>query len=246
MPRSFFAFLLLWACVLQAQTPSEYEVVSIRPYVSQGNPANERSQVDFLPGGRFSGTNVNVRKLVRFAFGIENGRILGAPDWIDTSSYNIEAKTVGGVPVSPDNIAQLTKSLLLSRFGFQFHRETRQETEYDLEVAKNGLKLQPDTADVKPRMSDNSHEGTVLLNSTKLSMGDLAKYLAQRLGRPVLDKTGVAGEFDFNLKWSPDQTVENAGPSIFAALQEIGLRLISGKGPVDVVVVDRIEKPSEN
>jgi len=79
------------------QPRAQFEVVSIRPYVSQGNPANERSALDFPPGGRFSATNVSVRKLIRVAFGVENERILGIPGWADTLTYNIEAKTVDGV-----------------------------------------------------------------------------------------------------------------------------------------------------
>lgn len=77
-------------------------------------------------------------------------------------------------------------------------------------------------------------------------MVDFAGSLARQVGRPVVDKTGAAGVFDFDLTWSPDQAVDVGGPSIFTALQEIGLRLVSTKGPVEVIVVDRVEKPSEN
>src|SRR6185437_11266949 len=105
---------------------AQFEVVSIRPYISQGDPAKERSALDFPPGGRFSATNVSVRKLIRVEFGVENNRILGTPGWTDTLSYNIEAKTVGGVEVTRDNISELLLPLLVSRFGLQFHRETHE------------------------------------------------------------------------------------------------------------------------
>ncbi len=246
MSRFLFVFVIVWALGLGAQTPAQFEVSAIRPYISQGNPANERSALDFPSGGRFSATNVNVRKLVRVAFGVENERIFDTPGWTDTLSYNIEAKTVGGVEVTRDNISELLQSLLTSRFGFQYHREKREASEYGLEVVKNGFKLQPDTSDVKPRMSEISNGALIMLDATKLSMAGLAGNLARQLGRPVVDKTGVAEDFDIKLKWSPDQAVENAGPSIFAALQEIGLRLVSTKGPVDVIVVDQVEKPSAN
>ena len=95
-------------------------------------------------------------------------------------------------------------------------------------------------------MSENSNGASIVMNATKLSMSGLAASLARYLGRPVVDKTGITGDFDFDLKWSPDQALDAPGPSIFAALQEIGLRLVSMKGPVDVIVVDRVGKPSDN
>ena len=246
MMRFIFTFVIVWTLGVGAQPRAQFEVVSIRPYVSQGNPANERSALDFPPGGRFSATNVSVRKLIRVAFGVENERILGVPGWADTLTYNIEAKTVGGAEVTRDNISELLQPLLVIRFGFQYHSVKREEAEYDLGVAKNGFKLQPDTGDAKPRMSENSNGASIVMNATRLSMSGLAASLARYLGRPVVDKTGITGDFDFELKWSPDQALDAPGPSIFAALQEIGLRLVSMKGPVDVIVVDRVGKPSSN
>lgn len=246
MMRLIFAFVIVSTLWVGAQPRAQFEVVSIRPYVSQGNPANERSALDFPPGGRFSATNVNVRKLIRVAFGVENGRILGAPGWADTLSYNIEAKTVGGVEVTRDNISDLLQPLLVSRFEFLYHRVKREETEFDLEAVKNDFKLQPAIGDAPPRMSENSNGALVVVKATKLSMSGLAATLARYLGRPVVDKTGIMGDFDFDLKWSSDQALDAPGPSIFAALHEIGLRLVSMKGPVDVIVVDHVGKPSGN
>ena len=246
MMRVIFTFVIVSTLGVNAQPRAQFEVVSIRPYVSQGNPANERSALDFPPGGRFSAANVNVRKLIRVAFGVENERILGVPGWADTLSYNIEAKTVGGVEVTRDNISGLLQPLLASRFGFQYHRVKREEAEYNLEVVKNGLKLRPNRGDAKPRMSENSNGASIMINATKLSMSGLAASLARYLGRPVVDKTGIAGDFDFDLKWSSDQALDAPSPSIFAALQEIGLRLVSMKGAVDVIVVNRVGKPSGN
>lgn len=246
MIRLIFTFLTVWALGVGAQPRAQFEVVSIRAYVSQGNPANERSALDFSPGGRFSATNVNVRKLIRVAFGVENERILGAPGWADSLSYNIEAKTAGGVEVTRDNIPELLQPLLVSRFDFQYHSVKREEAEYDLGVVKNGFKLQPDIGDAQPRMSENPNGASITINATKLSMSGLAATLARYLGRPVIDKTGITGDFDFDLKWASDQAVDAPSPSIFAALQEIGLRLVSMKGPVDVIVVDHLGKPSGN
>ena len=105
-----------------AQTPPAFEVVSIRPH--RGDDGNSSTNV--LPGGRVDrGSNVTVRKLIRNAFGVEDFQIFGAPGWIDSESYDIEAKTVGGVEVTRWNIQPLMQSLLESRFRFRYRRETR-------------------------------------------------------------------------------------------------------------------------
>lgn len=229
-----------------AQAPAEFEVASLRPHVFNSDPGSESSNTTTSPGGRFTGHNVTVRKLIRNAFMVDDFQIFGAPGWIDTESYDIEAKTVGGVEITRDNISQLMKSLLESRFQFQYHRETRETTEYALEVGKSGSILKPDTSDTKPSISTNSRPGTVTLKATKISMQDFTGTLKRQLGRPVLDKTGLSGEFDFDLTWSPDQAVDQTGPSIFTALQELGLRLVSTKGAAETIVVGRVEKASEN
>jgi uncharacterized protein (TIGR03435 family) len=243
-PIFLFAVVCLWSASCPAS--AQFEVVSIRPYISQGDAARERSALDFPPGGRFSATNVSVAKLIRVAFGVEKERVLNTPGWADTLTYDIEAKTAGGVEVTRENIPELLLPLLTGRFGLQFHRERRERSEYDLEVAKNGFQLQPVTSDGKSHMSENSNGATATMNATKLSLNALAATLARYLERPVIDKTGIAGDYDFNLKWSSDQTLDTVNPSIFAALQQIGLRLVSRKGPVEVILVDRVEKPSAN
>jgi uncharacterized protein (TIGR03435 family) len=99
-----------------AQTPVTFEVASIRPHVAQGDAGSEGSSTNVLPGGRFSGRNVNVRKLLRNAFVVEDSEMTGAPGWVDSASYDIEAKTAGGVAITRDNIQQLMESLLVTRF----------------------------------------------------------------------------------------------------------------------------------
>ncbi len=114
-------------------------------------------------------------------------------------SFNIDAKTSGGMEITRDNISHLTEQLLVSRFQFRYHRESRETTEYALEVAKGGVRLKADPSDGKGSMSTNSKSGTVTLKATKISMQDFAGSLARQTGRPVVDQTGLAGEFDFDL-----------------------------------------------
>ena len=240
------AWLCLALSLLKAQAPAEFEVVSVKPYLSQGNPREENSNTDVSPGGRLTARNVTVRKLIRNAFLVEDSWISGAPGWIDSESFNIDAKTAGGVEITRDNISHLMEQLLVSRFQFRYHRESRETAEYALEVAKGGVKLKPAASDSKPSMSTNSRPGGVTLKATKISIRDFAASLARQTGRPVVDQTGLPGEFDFDMTWSSDQAVDGSGPSIFTALQELGLRLVSTRGSVEVIVVDRVDRPSEN
>lgn len=240
------AFLCVTASYASAQTLVQFEVASIRPYVSQGDPGGDSSDSRFLPGGRFTGRNINVRKLIRLAFLVEDSQVIGAPGWTDSQSYNIDARTSGGLEVTRDNISQLILALLESRFQLKYHKEMREATEYSLVVAKGGVKLKPDTGDSSPGMSTNSKSGMVTFRGTKISMRDLAAGLTRQSGRPVVDHTGVAGDFDVNLEWSSDQAIESAGPSLFTALEGIGLRLVATKGQVPFIVIDQVEKPSAN
>ena len=229
-----------------AQAPAAFDVARIKPYVPEGNAASENSSTNVLPGGRLSARNVTVRKLIRNAFGVDDFQIAGAPGWIDSASYDIEAKTVGGTEITRENIPVLMRWLLENRFQLQFHRETQEMTEYALEAGKNGAKVKPNTGDSVPSLSTNSRSGIVTLKATKISMQDLAGTLRRQLGRAVEDKTGLKGEFDFDMTWSSDLAPEASGASIFTALQELGLRLVSIKGPVEIIVIDRVEKASDN
>jgi len=233
-------------CRLAAQAPAEFEVASVKPYVSEGNPASEGSSTKALPGGRLSARNVTVRKLIRNAFDVDDFQIAGAPGWIDSVSYDIEAKTVGGVEIKRENFPPLMQWLLENRFQLKFHRETQEMTEYALEVGKNGAKVKPHTDDSGPSLSTNSRSGFVTLKATKISMQDFAGTLRRQLGRTVVDKTGLKGDFDFDMTWSSDQAPEASGASIFTALQELGLRLVSTKGPVEIIAIDRVDKASDN
>jgi uncharacterized protein (TIGR03435 family) len=149
----------------------------------------------------------------------------------------------------------MMQSLLADRFKLTVHQETKEMPIYALVVAKNSPKLQPSKAE---ETEFGGSRGQFLCQKVPMSM--LAGQLRRLLGRPVHDETGLTGEYDFKLEWTPDEPPANAGtaeartappdrtgPSIFTALQEqLGLRLESRKGVVVVLVVDRVERPSEN
>jgi uncharacterized protein (TIGR03435 family) len=143
-------------------------------------------------------------------------------------------------------LGPLLQSLLEDRFRLKVHREDRPSTVYSLVVAKNGPKLKPgDTAN--PSMGNSLQDGKMVLKADGLSMGSLARFLSRQAGRPVVDKTGLTGAYDVKLEWSPDQNADSAAESIFSAMQEqLGLRIEATKAPVNFVVVDSVERPSEN
>ena len=219
-----------------------FEVVSVRIHTA----AETEASTTVFPGGRMVAINLNARKMLRNAFNVEDYQISEAPRWVDTLNYDIEAKMPSGIVITREDIPELLLSLLEKRFQLQYHRQTAEMTEYALEVDKGGLKIKPDTGPDESFSNTNSRSGIVNLKARKIPMDDLAYSLRRELGRPVADKTQVAGDFDFDLTWSNADAVDGPAPSLFTALQKLGLRLVSAKGPVEMIVIDRMEKASDN
>lgn len=220
---------------LFAQT---FEVASVKPNVS----GSGHSDTD-VDGNLLRMKNVTLKACITWAYRMTDSQVSG-PDWLTSERFDIVAKAESGKP-QPEMLA----SVLAERFKLAVHREMKELTVYALVVAKNGPKLKK----VDPGEGDTtSRRGH--LTATRVSMAGLARFLAGpnvRLGRPVVDKTGLDGVFNFNLDWSPEGSAEKAAdalPSIFIALQEqLGLKLEAQKGPVEVLVVDHVEKtPTEN
>jgi uncharacterized protein (TIGR03435 family) len=184
--------------------------------------------------------------MLRNAFDVEDYQISGAPRWVGSTNYDIEAKMPSGVEITREDIPDLLMSVLRTRFQLQYHRETRELTEYALEVDRSGLKIKADTGNDESFSNTSSRSGIVTFKARKIPMSDLAYSLRRQLGRPVADKTQVSGDFDFDLTWSTEEAVDGSVPSLFTALQKLGLRLVSMKGPVEMIAIDRMEKASEN
>jgi uncharacterized protein (TIGR03435 family) len=247
--RFVLAVVCAASCILAQdvaqQSPAQFEVVSIRPHAV--DPSNDGSSTKVKPGGRLECVNISVKKLMRIAFLAEDSQILNAPGWTETTSYDIDAKTVGGVEVNEKNISGLLVSVLESRFQFRFHREQKEKAIYRLEAVKDGVKLKESPEDGRPSMGVNSNGATVSLSAKRVSMKDFAATMQRQVGRTIEDHTGLAGQYDVDLKWSTERAgIDVAGPSVFTALQEVGLRLVSAKGAVEMVVVDGVERASQN
>jgi bla regulator protein BlaR1 len=259
---------LLITCALFGQAtnsppaaPTAYTVASIKPNKS----SDDRFMLRPMPGGGLTATGVTLKMLMGFAYGVFAYQISGGPAWIGTERWDIEAKTdavQGRLP--PGQSGALLRALIEDRFQLKTRRESQEMPVYSLVITKNGPKLKPhpvDPANAKPSAIFGGGSGTF----TDSSMAVLAARLSEQLGRPVVDRTGLKGGYDFTLEWTPapgEGSAESIGlppraeppsagdsnsPSIFTALQDqLGLKLESTKGPVDILVIDHVERPSEN
>jgi uncharacterized protein (TIGR03435 family) len=234
------AFVSLLPIAAQAQ---KFEVASIKP-----NHSGSGSSGDNTSGGRLTVQNDSVKELMQLAFGVKDFQIEGGPGWIATERYDIVATTGKTGDLTDAELRPMLQALLADRFALKFHRETQQVTVYSLVVAKNGPKL---TEHAGGGSSSNSNtNGGAEKRTMTVSNGTmprLAKNLERQVGRIVNDNTGLTGAYDYKLEWAPDQSPDTSLPSIFTALQEqLGLRLDSGKGPAETIVIDGVEKASEN
>jgi uncharacterized protein (TIGR03435 family) len=242
-PAAALIAAILLTTLADAQSPPEFEVASIKPTPQDVDSGTS----DLLPGGRFRATNKTVQWLMRAALGISNDQILGGPDWVRTESFDIDAKTGTPANMTPELLKPLLLRLLADRFKLRFHAETRQGPVYFLSAERNKPKLKAHTGDSGPSMSNSATDGKMTFKATRVSMPDFASFLTGQLHRPVIDHTGISGEFDFALEWAPDQNPDSSVASVFTAIrEELGLKLESGKGPLGIAVIDSIEKPSEN
>jgi uncharacterized protein (TIGR03435 family) len=227
-----------------AEAPQRFEVVSIRRTTAS---ASAGTSVDLFEGGRLRIDNEPVKLLIRQAFQVQDARIAGTPAWVDTDRYDIEAKTGSPEKISREQMGPLMQNLLAERFHLKFHRETRELTVGALVVAKGGPKLKVKADGDSNSMNTSGGGKRSKLMGTAVSMEGLASYVGNRLGRIVVDGTGLSESYGFTLEWAPDETVDSAVPSLITALSEqLGLRVETRKSPVEVLVIDSIARPSEN
>jgi uncharacterized protein (TIGR03435 family) len=240
--KLLLAILLATAAHAQ-QNPAarvEFEVVSVKP----GDPTDSSSSARTTPGG-LQMRNTTLSNLVRSAYRLNQYQLDGGPKWMNSTRFNVDAKLPAGAP--RDQISLMMQAMLADRFQLHFHRETRTLRQYELLVAKGEPKLKPSSPD-DPRRGSSS-QGPRQIKASGQPLSALAAMLISVVGVPVVDRTGLTGQYDFVLEFAPysgtpreDETL----PSIFAVLQELGLKLEPTKGPVEVLVVDRAELPSGN
>jgi uncharacterized protein (TIGR03435 family) len=210
-------------------------------------------------GTEFVTINTSLNDLIAFAYGVHVRQITGGPSWLESDFYDITAKPdIEGTP-NRKQLEGMVQKLLADRFKLAFHHDKKELTAFTLVLGKNGSKLAPSAGDPKglPGLFFRGLGNLVVNNA---NMSDFTQLMQSAvLDRPVVDQTELTGRFDFTLNWTPDESQFNgrggsaksdaadAPPDLFAAVQEqLGLQLKTAKVPVDVLVIDRVEKPSEN
>lgn len=227
---------------LQAQSSTTFDVVSIKPNKS-GAAASETETTP----GRLNLINVTPLSLLLRAFGVLTPQIVGAPGWLATERYDVVASVPGGAVLTDQTRQAYMERMLTDRWRLRYHRETRDIPVYSLVTANEGSKMVTHTGPGEYGMKVERAGPRVILRSTRGNMPRLVEILSGFSGRVVSNDTGLGGEYDFTLEWIQDANATDSGPSLFTALREqLGLRLVSAERPAPVIVIDQIERPSEN
>lgn len=220
-----------------AAEASSFEVASVKPV---NPPAGPHVVSLVINHGRLNIEAAELRQIVGLAYGVQRIRVLGGPGWADSDQFDIVAKAESA-DATRDEIRSMLQTLLAERFKLVVHRETKEIPAYSLVLAKSGPRLKVAAADRKSGMAETVGPGgerqTVFEAS---SLRVLVNMLANSIGSPVVDKTGLDGIYDYTFEW-PDAT-----SSLFASVEQLGLKLEAKKARVEVLVMDRAEHPSAN
>lgn len=243
-----------------------FEVATVKPTAPEEIGVNKGRYIRMQSAHRFQAKNYTVSGLIAAAYELNPKMISGGPEWADTDRYDVMAATPGELTPSHDDQMRMLRKLLSERFNLRFHRKMEDFAIFELTVAKNGPKLKPGSA---PR--DESYNATTtlypaasggidhaLLPAHNITIQQFAAVLQHGiLDRPVLDNTQLTGRYDIDLEWTPDESnfggnlppgpPDSAKPGLFIAIQQqLGLRIEATRGPVEALVIDGIDRPSDN
>jgi uncharacterized protein (TIGR03435 family) len=213
-----------------------------------------------MQGSRFIEKAYTLKLLIAAAYDLNPRTISGGPSWIESAHYDIVAVTPGEVRPTHDEQMSMLRNLLTDRFQLTFHREPRVFSIYELQISKTGSKLkEPPASNDPPTVGPGVvYPQRIVLPARNATMGEFASLLQRAiLDRPVVDKTGLSGRYDFDLEWAPDETqfggdvptapAEAPSAPLFSAIQQqLGLRLVATRSPVDALIIDKAERPSSN
>jgi uncharacterized protein (TIGR03435 family) len=221
-----------------------FEVATVKP----ASPKAPGTMLNGREAGRFVAENFSLRQLITAAYGIREHELTGGPGWIGSDRFDVV-----GEPEKPEDMKVLhlmLEALLADRFHLKIHRDTREMPVYFLVVVKGGAKLRESAPG---SVGTGQSAGTGWFQASNNRIEDFAQTPAGMVSRSAIDKTGLTGQYDFRLDYAidaiagPDAAYGPEKPSLFTALQEqLGLKLEPGRAPVEMFVVDRAEKPSEN
>jgi len=257
------AALILSVPTIFAQPPAArpafdaFEVATVKP-VEGGPNSNRFIRMDGTH--RFIETNYTLKLLIAAAYNMNPETISGGPGWIESDRFDITAITPGEVQPTHDEQMKMLRALLTDRFKLTFHREPKVFSIYEMQVAnpRAGPKFKPSTtpADQAPQLVGIANPEHIHMPARNATMGDFVSLLQRAiLDRPVVDKTGLTGRFDFDLDWAPDDSqfsgdvkaasADSPSPPFFTAIQQqLGLRLVATRGQVNAIVADNAERPT--
>jgi uncharacterized protein (TIGR03435 family) len=247
-----------------------YDVVSIKPY--KENMDDPKATVHWMGSQEsadgFTLHNAPISVVISQAYHTEHSRLSGAPDWVNKDRYEIEAKMDSEVADAFQKLSPADQKLarqhmlrVLARdyLKLAFHMEVTEVQIYEMVISKNGSKLTPADANAPEQgMRVSGGGGVTTWDGKNTALSSMMGQLSYVMGRPVYDKTGLTGRYDFQVKYSSDRAgagspdinttpPPDAEPPIMVALEEqLGLKLVPGKGPMDVIVIDHMEKPAVN
>ncbi len=230
------------AAAVGAQEKPAFEVASVK-----ANPGGDGSfSIDVAPSGRLNIRNMNVRILIREAYHLRENQIAGGPSWVNTQGFDIQGKPPGEQPVPSQRVFQMLGTLLEERFQLKSHRETREQPGYELVADSRGAKLAP-AGEGRSKMKFGD------LEDPKMTLDSLCQIIEFDVARPVINKTGLSGSYAIKLQWASDRTPKGDGaaadglPSLFTAIREtLGLKLENARVPVEVMVIESVERPADN
>jgi len=227
----------------QSQTKGalpKFEVASVKVSADRASP-----ETFDIKSNRLTATSAPLSLLIQLAFGVRPNQLAGSPNWFSEERYDITARMPGEENLTQQTFKVPLQLLLAERFKLVTHRETTDVQGYALVVAKGGPKLQKGTG---PPVGTAIRRGG--LSGHNASMRNLAAMLERPVGRPVEDKTGIGGTYEFELKYAEgtEPSAESSLPSVFTVLQEqLGLKLEPQKVAVEMLVIDHVERvPTEN
>jgi len=237
-----------------------FEVATVKPTAPDWHGGR---YIRMQSAHQFEARNHALLTLIAAAYTVSPKAISGGPAWVESEHFDILAKAPGEVRPNLDEQMAMLRALLADRFKLTFHREQKEMPYYALTVAKSGPKLKESSPDDSPEGSPPLifviYPQLVKLPGRNATMAELAAVMQRAaLDRPVIDRTGISGRYDFDLEWTPDESqfggalgkgpsTDDAKPGLFAAIQQqLGLRLEATKGLIDVLVIDQAARPSEN
>jgi uncharacterized protein (TIGR03435 family) len=235
-----------------------FEVVSLKPT----NPQTRAIGMFTYPGGRLIITKYTLKMLIHEPYGVNDSQISGGPTWTNEEMYDVEAIPPASSEASkfspptrktaptPEMLLML-RSLLADRFQLKLHKDSKLGPGFALVVGSHGAKLNEtknhDAFKVVSSGRTDKADRPDVIDAENASMSMFAAWLAREFRCPVLDQTGIKGDFDFKFEYASDTSEPDSGPSLFSVIQEqLGLKLVSIKAPVEILVIDHAEKPSPN